>query len=99
MIYRLFQECDGVVHATNSLYEGPTLEKWQEWFGRRPSLAVGPIYTDPQVTKQSGQQALTPEGLNLMKFLDDALEQYGEKSVIYVNRNKPGFAKILIPPR
>ena len=67
------------------LYEGPALELWQKWLGERPSLAIGPIYTDPQVEEHHAAQILPPEAAKLMQFMDHALDKCGEHSVIYVS--------------
>lgn len=61
------------------------LELWQKWFANRPSLAVGPIYTDPLVEEYWTKQAIAAESSEVLKVLDAALKKSGENSLIYVS--------------
>lgn len=81
----MFAECDGVILYTNVLFEGPALDLWQEWFGTRPVIAVGPM--PPVVDLSQAEREGDPRVLNETEtFLDRALYNFGPSSVIYVGR-------------
>ena len=89
-VHRAFSESDGVIHATHSLYEKETLEKWSEWLAPRPVISVGPI--SPPVTKRDIELERTksPISEEVLTFLDYCLATHGPHSVIFV-----GPAKLL----
>lgn len=82
--FRLFQESDGVVMATSSLYEGGCLDSWREWFGPRPVFNVGAL-SPPASAEEMTKVKKTPIGTEIVKFLDNMLNHHGRYSVIYVS--------------
>lgn len=74
-------ESDGVIMNTTSLFEGKSIETFQEWFGERPVISLGPL--DFALFERQATVSLT--GMEVEAFLDKAMENIGPNSVIYVS--------------
>lgn len=76
----MFQESDGVILGTNITYEGPAVDVWKKWFGKRPVLCVGPI------TPISSGICNEEEGIchDILKFMNNAQHRFGNHSIVYV---------------
>ena len=81
---RFFQEADGVINCTSSLFERDCLDSWREWFGSRPVLNIGPP-SPPASEDEIAKEKATPAGAEMQKFLDNALQKHGTHSVVYVS--------------
>ncbi|KAI5117423.1 hypothetical protein M0805_004054 [Coniferiporia weirii] len=82
---RMFSESDGIIAASNRLYEGPVFDAWQEWYGSRPVIGVGPISPLVDVTSLEREKAQSPLAGEVNEFLDKALEKFGKHSVVLVS--------------
>ncbi|KDR71535.1 hypothetical protein GALMADRAFT_253868 [Galerina marginata CBS 339.88] len=82
--FRFFEESDGVVMATSSLYEDECLDSWREWFGSRPVFVVGAL-NPPASAEEITKVKKTPVGAEVEKFLDDMLNHHGRHSVVYIS--------------
>ena len=82
--HRFFEEADGVINCTSSLFERDCLDGWREWFGTRPVLNIGPP-SPPASAEEIAKEKDTPTGAEVQKFLDDALQKHGPYSVVYVS--------------
>ncbi|KAI5117422.1 hypothetical protein M0805_004053 [Coniferiporia weirii] len=83
--YRMFSESDGIIAASNRLYEGPVFDVWQEWYGSRPVIGVGPTSVPADATSLEREKAQSPLACEVNEFLDKALEKFGKHSVVYVS--------------
>ena len=81
---RFFEESDGVLLCTNSLYEHGCTESWRKWFGAKPVLNVGAL-SPPASAAEILKEKETPVGGAVEKFLDDMLDKHGPNSVVYVS--------------
>ena len=80
---RFFNNCDGVIHGSTLLYEGKSFGAWKKWIGDRPNLVIGPFsFSDTAAVKN--ERDGTQGGAEVEGFLDDALDKYGENSLVYV---------------
>lgn len=82
---RVFSKADGVFLHTSQYTEGPAVDAWKEMYGSRPVFCAGPLsppVSDAElvVARQHSDIFVKAE-----QFLDNALEKYGEKSVIFVS--------------
>lgn len=84
MKLRFFNECEGVIHFSSRLYEGEALEMFQEWFGTRPVLAVGPLSPPANASDIEREKAKSPIAGEVELFLENAFERFGAYSVFYV---------------
>ncbi|KAI5115708.1 hypothetical protein M0805_003487, partial [Coniferiporia weirii] len=84
-VHRMLSECDGVVATSNRLYEGPAFDTWQEWYGPRPVIGVGPMSLPIDTTSLEREKAQSPFAGEVDTFLDKALEKFGKHSVVYVS--------------
>lgn len=89
----MFSESDGVINSTHRLYEGAALEKWQEWFGSKPVMAVGPL-SPPSSEADIIKETQSDIGREVEIFLNKAFDKHGPKSVIFV-RLIPTFSRSL----
>ncbi|OCB90742.1 UDP-Glycosyltransferase/glycogen phosphorylase [Sanghuangporus baumii] len=80
-----FVECDGVIHCTNRIFEGAALSKFQEWFGSKPVLAVGPLSPPASVEDVEREKSKSPIGQEVEVFLNNALDEFGQNSVVYIS--------------
>lgn len=74
------------MHITSKLYEGPTLAKWQEWYGTKPTIALGPVSPPSNAVDLERETTMSTVGKDVKTFLDNALDKLGPHSVIYVCR-------------
>ena len=80
---RFFNDCDGVIHGSTLLYEGKSFGAWKKWIGDRPNLVIGP-FSFSDTTALKNERDGTQGGAEVEGFLDDALDKYGENSLVYV---------------
>lgn len=80
----MFSESDGSIHASNAIYEGPGLEAWAKWLPNGPVIPVGPLLTPVELAIMHERRSPSRIELEVEKFLDNALENYGENSLFYV---------------
>ncbi|KAI5117421.1 hypothetical protein M0805_004052 [Coniferiporia weirii] len=83
--HRMFSESDGIIAASNRLYEGPVFDVWQEWYGSRPVIGVGPIPPLASATSLEREKAQSPLAGEVNEFLDKALEKFGKHSVVFIS--------------
>lgn len=84
-VHRFFKESDGILHQSNVHFEGGVLEKWQEWLGDRPSIAIGPVTPMPTLEEVKMQIASDDISSKVESFLNDAYDTHGPNSVVYVS--------------
>ncbi|KAF8223911.1 UDP-Glycosyltransferase/glycogen phosphorylase [Tricholoma matsutake] len=82
--FRCFQESDGILMATSSLWEGPSIDSWRDWFGSKPVLIVGALSL-PASAEEIGKMKETIVGREVEKFLNDILELHGQHAVVYIS--------------
>ncbi|KAI5118935.1 hypothetical protein M0805_003759 [Coniferiporia weirii] len=84
-VHRTLSECDGVVATSNRIFEGPAFDAWQEWYGSRPVIGIGPMALPIDATSLEREKAQSPLAGEVDTFLNKALEKFGKRSVIYVS--------------
>ncbi|KAL5488485.1 hypothetical protein ACEPAI_6603 [Sanghuangporus weigelae] len=82
---RFFSECDGVIHSTSRAFEGEALKKWQEWYGTKPTIAVGPLSPPASAEDIERERAVSPVGEEVEIFLNNALDKFGPNSTVYIS--------------
>ncbi|KAL5529835.1 hypothetical protein ACEPAF_6092 [Sanghuangporus sanghuang] len=83
--HRFLVECDGVIHATSKLFEGDALGKWQEWYGSRAVLTVGPISPPASAEGIARERSKSAVGQEVEVFLNASLDKFGPNSVVYIS--------------
>lgn len=78
---RFLTECDGAIMNTTHLFEGKSIEAFQEWFGERPVISLGPL----DFSLFEKQTTASTTGMEVKAFLDTAVQKHGPNSVIYVS--------------
>lgn len=84
-ISRLFNQCDGVILQSSPYVEAEAIDAWKEWYGSRPVVSIAPLSQPVGDTEKALYRKFSPGFSKVEKFLDDAVEKYGEHSIIYVN--------------
>ena len=84
-IIRLFSECDGVILNTSYSIEPEGIAAWKHWLGERPVFSLGPLSPPAVSDVELPSEDLLYASTDVEKFLDDALLNYGENSVVYVS--------------
>ncbi|KAI5117418.1 hypothetical protein M0805_004050, partial [Coniferiporia weirii] len=84
-VYRMLSECDGVIATSNRLFEGPAFDTWQEWYGSRPVVGIGPMAVSIDATSLEREKAQSPLAGEVDTFLNKALEKFGRHSVVYIS--------------
>ena len=83
----MFSESDGSIHATSPIHEGPGLDAWAEWLPNGPVISVGPLVTPPEIAIMHEKDDRSSVESEVEQFLEKALSDHGERSVIYVRLN------------
>ncbi|KAH8119121.1 UDP-Glycosyltransferase/glycogen phosphorylase, partial [Phellopilus nigrolimitatus] len=82
-MHRLFSECDGVILNTSFSVEPHAISAWKNWLRFRPVFVLGPLAPaiEPNIQREQGQRF----SHKVQGFLDEALEKFGENSVVYMS--------------
>ncbi|KAL5488481.1 hypothetical protein ACEPAI_6599 [Sanghuangporus weigelae] len=83
--HRFLVECDGVIHCTNRIFEGATLSKFQEWYGSKPVIAVGPLSPPASAEDIDRERSKSSVGEEVEVFLNNALDKFGRNSIVYIS--------------
>lgn len=76
-------ECDGIVYGSSDIYEKDAIEANNRAYKFKTAVQVGPL-SFPAVDLPEDS---SPSGKEVVAFLQKALEEKGEKSVVYVRHN------------
>lgn len=78
-------QCDGVFLSTTEPYEREAIAHVTEWFGEtgREVYVFGPLFPTG-ATANAGEQKQSEKGVEIIEFLQKALETDGPNSVLYV---------------
>lgn len=86
-------ECNGIISATSTAFEFEGCKAAHEWFAQtnRPVYTIGPLLPDDifsdeiQTTgTRSIELDVSPNGQEVMAFLDKVHASSGPRSVVYV---------------
>ena len=75
--------CDGIVYGSSDIFEKEAMEANTQANGYKTAVAVGPLSFPVADLPRDG----SPTGKEVDAFLQKALEEKGEKSVVYVCAN------------
>ncbi|KAI5116141.1 hypothetical protein M0805_006322 [Coniferiporia weirii] len=105
--HRYMLECDGAIVMSSKAYEPQAIAALEDWFSEtgRPVYSVGPLI--PFANLKAGNNSLIDSASNgekskVISFLDNALNKYGERSLLYISfgtiywPNKPEMIYSLI---
>jgi len=94
--FDLYHTCDGMILASPEVYEPQAIAAMKEWFAEtsRAVWAVGPL-SAPADRQQAifHEEAQSKKSTDIRNFLNDALTERGEHSVLYIS-----FGSMYWPP-
>lgn len=88
---KMISECDGIISAASTAYEFEGCKAAHEWFAQsnRPAYTIGPLLPDDilfdEVQITASELDVSPNGQDVITFLDKVLASSGPQSVIYVS--------------
>ncbi|TCD68440.1 hypothetical protein EIP91_010726 [Steccherinum ochraceum] len=86
-MYDTYDSCDELIMTSTEAYEPVALAATREWFAEtgRGVWAVGPLALSDSKEAREGEVAQSARGTEIKKFMDDVVEKYGEKKMIYMS--------------
>src|SRR5437660_316990 len=92
--FSIIRDADGVITPGTSAFEEEALATWRKWQEKRGKefYVVGPLLPIDDGTKASeklvkdNEKAASDKGAEIEEFLEKALRENGEHSLVYVSQ-------------